>query len=143
MTCGLSLAVGSAVRRGGRVSSRRHPHGSVRDLNALAVEAAEHESVEAFVVGPARFSKQIDRDRFAELQPLDAVRAEVHARGVAAARDVCRELVELATERQTTLAAPRLECRAVESRLHWLRYDHPFIEECLQHRCAGAGVDGM
>src|SRR5262249_12313920 len=70
-------------------------HGAVRNPDPAAVEAAQHEAIEFFVIDTAGVREEADRDLFSELETSDAVGAAVHAGSIPRQRDVCGEFVDL------------------------------------------------
>lgn len=87
---------------------------AIHNPDPAAVEAAECEPIESFAIGSAGVGEEANRDVLAELQARHAVGAKMHARGVAAERDIRRQLIDL-TSQSELLAAPGLELRAISA----------------------------
>ena len=117
-------------------------HCAVRNPDPAAVEAAQHEAIEFFVIDTAGVREEADRDLFSELETSDAVGAEVHAGSIPRQRDVCGEFVDLGPQGEL-LAPPRLHPHAVRTHLDGVCDDVALVEKCLKHGRARARIHGV
>ena len=115
---------------------------AARDLYPVPAELSYNETVEVLVVSAAIVSEEPERLLFPNEEAMDAVRAVMHAGGVAAKRDVVGQLVDLVAEGEIG-ALPGVQRRAVWSGLDGVRQDVIRVKEGFKDRGAGACIAGV
>jgi len=110
---------------------------AARDLYPVPAELSYNETVEVLVVSAAIVSEEPERLLFPNEEAMDAVRAVMHAGGVAAKRDVVGQLVDLVAEGEIG-ALPGVQRRAVWSGLDGVRQDVMRVKEGFKDCGAGA-----
>src|SRR5262245_109604 len=106
---------------------------AARDLYPVPAELSYNETVEVLVVSAAIVSEEPECLLLPNEEAMDAVRAVMHAGGVAAKRDVVGQLVDLVAEGEIG-ALPGVQRRAVWSGLDGVRQDVIRVKEGLDRK---------